>query len=245
MEDQVIDLERIVEKQAWDMYEDRRPRKFPKNRKDVNLVFDWSGVTFKAENTEYKPYGNEKFHTNIIFKSVFENKSDKPQTHILRAERQTVSECKCSLSKGFSMNADFGLEIAAPGEIAKASVGFSKGFEVQNARETTNQRSLTWSTEGNITVDENTTLTAELHIKEKQCEYTFSSRVRVSGVVVVNFYSRRDNNKYLMAFTGDMCTVLLEDKSIPDLKTEKNAAILEISGKCDFKFGIEQQVVIK
>jgi hypothetical protein len=33
-------------------------------------------------------------------------------------------------------------------------------------------------------------------------------------------------------------------KSIPDLKTEGRTVFLDIEGKCDFKFGIEQQIVI-
>lgn len=244
MEEEFVDLKTIVEKQAWDMYEDRRPKKFPKNRKDVTMNIDWSKVTFKAEDPDYEPIGADQYSTNVIFKSVFENKSAKPQTHILKAERQTVSECKCTMSKGITTGGECGLEISAPGEIAKASVGFSKGIEVQDSTESTNQKTLTWSTEGNITVDGKSTLTAEIHIKEKQCEYKFTSRVRVSGIVAVNFYSRKDNNKYLMAFTGDMCTILLADKSIKDLKTKGNAAILEIAGKCDFKYGIEQQIVV-
>lgn len=244
MDEQIVDLEEIVEKQAWDMYMTSKKKGFPKKRKEVNIEFDWSGVTFNTEEPKYTQEGTDQFSSNVIFRSVFENKSNEPQTHSLRTERQTVASCVCSLSKGYTTGLNLGLEISAPQEIAKASVGYSKGFSVTNTRETTNQKTLTWTTEGNLTVAKGTTLVAELQIKERQCAYTFSTRVAIKGTVVVNFYSRRDNNKYLMVFTGDMKEILLEDKSIPNLKTEGRTVFLDIDGKCNFKFGIEQQIVI-
>ncbi|CAC5397757.1 unnamed protein product [Mytilus coruscus] len=221
-----------------------RKKGFPKKRKELNLVFDWSGVSFVTEQPTYSQTGNPHFESNVIFRSVFENQSASPQTHSLKAERQTVAECKSTLSKGYTTSLNMGLEIGAPEEIAKASIGYSRGYEVVNGRETTNQKTLTWASEGTLTVPEHSNLTAEIHIKEKQCGYTFKTRVAIRGTVVVNFYSRRDNNKYLMVFTGDMKEVLLDDKTIPDLKTEGRTVFIDIEGSCDFKFGIEQQIVI-
>ncbi|VDI20270.1 Hypothetical predicted protein, partial [Mytilus galloprovincialis] len=244
MDEQIIDLEEIVEKQAWDLYMSSRKKGFPKKRKELNLVFDWSGVSFVTEQPTYSQTGNAHFESNVIFRSVFENQSASAQTHSLKAERQTVAECKSTLSKGYTTSLNMGLEIGAPEEIAKASIGYSRGYEVVNGRETTNQKTLTWSSEGTLTVPEHSNLTAEIHIKEKQCGYTFKSRAAIRGTVVVNFYSRRDNDKYLMVFTGDMKDVLLDDKTIPDLKTEGRTVFIDIEGSCDFKFGIEQQIVI-
>jgi hypothetical protein len=220
MDEHIIDLEEIVEKQAWQLYMTSRKKGFPKKRKEVNIEFDWSGVSFYTEDPKYTAEGTDQYGSNVIFRSVFENKSNEPQTHSLKTERQTVASCRCSLTKGYTTGLTAGLEIAAPQSIAKASVGYSQGFSVTNTRETTNQKTLTWATEGTLTVAKGSTLVAELQIKEKQCAFTFTTRAAVKGTVVVNFYSRRDNNKYLMVFTGDMKEVLLEDKSIPDLKTE-------------------------
>jgi hypothetical protein len=41
MDEQIIDLEEIVEKQAWQLYMTSRKKGFPKKRKEVNIEFDW------------------------------------------------------------------------------------------------------------------------------------------------------------------------------------------------------------
>jgi hypothetical protein len=44
MDEHIIDLEEIVEKQAWQLYMTSRKKGFPKKRKEVNIEFDWSGL---------------------------------------------------------------------------------------------------------------------------------------------------------------------------------------------------------
>jgi lysozyme family protein len=54
MDEHIIDLEEIVEKQAWQLYMTSRKKGFPKKRKEVNIEFDWSGVSFYTEDPKYK-----------------------------------------------------------------------------------------------------------------------------------------------------------------------------------------------
>jgi hypothetical protein len=82
-------------------------------RKEVNIEFDWSGVSFYTEDPKYTAEGTDQYGSNVIFRSVFENKSNEPQTHSLKTERQTVASCRCSLTKGYTTGLTAGLEIAA------------------------------------------------------------------------------------------------------------------------------------
>lgn len=240
----IIDLKDIVEERAWNFYLRTRKRFQPKTLKNVDLVFDWSEVTFEVKTPEFtEKKGTEHFVTNVIFKSVFDNNSAMPQTHSLKAERQTTASCKASLSKSFTTNTNMGLTLEAPGSVVKASVGFSSGFSVNYTKETTDQKTLTWVSEGSLTVPSNSKLTAELEIIERHSEYTFKSAVAITGTVIVNIHSKKDNNKFLKTYTGDMKTIL-KDK-YKDLKTEGSRTVfLDIEGDCDFKYGIEQQIKI-
>jgi hypothetical protein len=76
----------------------------------------------------------------------------------LKTERQTTATCTSSLTKGCTKGFNVGLTLAAPGDVAEASVGFEKGFSIENAKETSDQKTLTWATEGSLTVKAKSTL---------------------------------------------------------------------------------------
>jgi len=246
---EVIDLEEIVKDRAWNFY--KRIRKFwqPKHLDDVNIIFDWSGVSFVPDETKFdeKEIGPElKPEQHVtIFKSVFENKSEREQMHSLKAERQTVAICKSSLTKGFTKGRNVGLTLQAPQNIVTASVGYSKGFTVTSVEESTDQKTLTWTIEGSLTVAPNSELTAEVHIKEKRCKYDFTTRVAIRGKVVAKIYDLQ--NKFLIAYTGDMNTILakLSDKlQHMNLKIDGETVFLDIAGQSKFNFGTQQETII-
>ncbi|VDI20268.1 Hypothetical predicted protein [Mytilus galloprovincialis] len=240
---EIIDLKEIVEDRAWNFYTKCRKKWQPKKRKNVNLVFDWSEVTFDVKEPKYtEKSGSEKLVSNVIFKSVFENKSKTEQSHSLKAERQTVASCKASLTKCYTISTNMALTLSAPKSVATASVGYSAGYTVTYNKETTDQKTLTWATEGNLTVAPESKLTAELEIIEKQCEYTFETKVAINGTVIVNIHSRKNKNKFLKVYTGDM-KAILSDK-IKDIESDGRTVYIDIKGECDFKYGIEQQIVI-
>lgn len=245
--DDIVDLEEIVAARAWTLYKRNRKIRQPKKLDDVNMVFDWSGVSFEVEKPNFvEKEGTEhtKFASNVIFKSVFENQSNIQQTHSLKAERQTMATCRSSLTKGFTKGLNVGLTLAAPQNVVQASVGYSEGFSLTTAKETTDQRTLTWSTEGSLAVEPKSKLIAELQITEEHSDYYFTTRVAIAGTVVVNMYNRKDNNKFLKVYTGNMKSILSETLHDSKFKTEGGTVYLEMEGECDFKFGIEQQIVI-
>lgn len=245
---QVIDLEKIVKDRAWNFY--KKMRWYWKPRLDhVNIIFDWSGVSFVPEETKFyeKEVGPElKPEQHVtIFKSVFENKSKRVQTHSLKTERQTVAICKSSLTKGFTKGRNVGLTLQAPQNIATASVVYSKGFTVTSVEESTEETNLTWTIEGSLTVAPNSELTAEVQITEKSCTYDFTSRVAIRGKVVAKIYDLKNN--FLIAYTGDMNTILakLSGKlQHMNLKIDGETVFLDIAGQSKFNFGTQQETII-
>jgi hypothetical protein len=116
-----------------------------------------------------------------------------------------------------------------------------KGFSIENAKETSDQKTLTWATEGSLTVKAKSTLIAELQIKEKQYKYTFSSKVAINGQVTVSIHNKKENNNFIMSVMGDIKEILV-DAQIPKIATEGKTAYIPLNGKCEFQFGIEQQL---
>lgn len=235
----IIDLEEVVETWAWSAYnKTSKGLKLENARMDIN----WSAVSFVPEKPTYSTVGNVQPISHVIFKSVFQNDSDTEQSHSLKTERQTTATCTSSLTKGCTKGFNVGLTLAAPGNVAEASVGFEKGFSIENAKETSDQKTLTWATEGSLTVKPKSTLTAELQIIEKQCSFTFKSNVAINGRVTVSIYNRRENNNFVMSVMGDMKEILVAEGNVKKIDTKGKTAYIALEGKCDFKFGIEQQI---
>jgi hypothetical protein len=236
----IIDLEEVVDTWAWNSYEKTRSDKTLK-LKDIRMDINWFAVSFVTEKPTYSRAVIVEPISQVIFKSVFCNESDAEQSHSLKTERQTTATCTSSLTKGCTKGFNVGLTLAAPGDIAKASVGFEKGFSIENAKETSDQKTLTWATEGSLTVKAKSTLIAELQIKEMQYKYSFSSKVAIHGQVTVSIYNRLNNN-FIMSVMGDMKAILVADQNIPKIETLGKTAYIELIGKCEFQFGIEQHL---
>jgi hypothetical protein len=237
----IIDLEEVVETWAWNSYTKTSLSKALK-LEDIRMDINWSAVSFVPEKPKYSTVGNVQPKSHVIFKSVFRNDSDIEQSHSLKTERQTTATCTSSLTKGCTKGFNVGLTLAAPGGVAEASVGFERGFSIENAIETSDQKTLTWATEGSLTVKPKSTLTAELQITEKQCTYTFSSKVAINGRVTVSIYNKKENNNFIMSVMGDIKEILVVENKISNIKPNDKTAYIALDGKCEFRYGIEQQL---
>ena len=237
----IIDLEEAVETWAWKAYNKTCSGKVLK-LKDIRMDINWSAVSFVPQKPTYSTVENVQPESHVIFKSVFRNDCYIEQSHSLKTQRQTTAICTSSLVKGCTKGLNVGLTLAAPGDVAKASVGFEKGFSIKNAKETSDQKTLTWAAEETLTVKPRSVLTAELKIIEQQCRYTFSSKVAINGRVTVSIHNRKKNNNFIMSVMGDIKEILVDDLKIPKIDTIGKTAYITLDGKCEFQFGIEQQL---
>lgn len=260
----IKDLNKIIKKRAWDTF--LYYRKQQRKRKGLNcswrksddkfmLVCDWSCVKFIQEETKF--YVGDKLYiegvkghddagnpvSHVIFKSVFENKSDLVQEHSLRVERQTTSSCKSSVTKGYTTGFNVGLSIAAPSGIAKAAVGFSEGFSVDNVIENVDNKTLTWTAEGNIKVGSHSTIEATMHINEYHRPFKFTTLVAGKGNVKISILNRKKQCVY--EINDDLCTVIHEEYP-DDMKIKVgDTTCMIVEGNCEFQYGIEQGISIR
>ncbi|XP_071121415.1 uncharacterized protein [Mytilus edulis] len=241
----ILDLEKLVKKRAWALYQEHTRRCLPRKREKLDLVLDWSRVKFIPDEpifNEFNVTGKDADAVHIIFKTVFENKSKVQQQHTLRAERQTVSSCKSCLTKGYTMGFNVELSLSAPDDIANAAVGYSKGFSLENAIENSEEKSLTWVAEGCLNVPQTSTITASMQIKERQREFSFETWVAVKGIVKGTFYNQKKQSMYTC--TLNMRTIIFEEIPKEMRKKVNEIYYIKIEGKCKFKYGIEQEIKI-
>lgn len=250
MSENILNLQEIIYDCALKSYSNCRHKDFPRSIKNVRLDFDWRGVKFIPEEPKYSEEETVQSESNILFESVFRNNSNKEQQHSLKTEQQTTATCRSSLTKGYTTGFNVGLSLAAPTAVVGTTAGFSKGFSVENAFETEDQKTMTWAAEGLLLVEKESELTAKLQITEQKSTYSFTTRVAVKGEVLVEFYKRK-NNEYLMNFKGDMRTILVQQqKKITAEKGEirvediEGTAYVKLEGKCVFRYGIKQEIVI-
>lgn len=248
----MVDLDKIARKRAWrdfnEFYAKGCITKCRLKRNKATLSLDWSGVNFNPSTPAFKEEGAPTSASNIVFKTVFENKSDFEHTQSLKVERQTSAICTSSLSKGYTVGCNVSLSLKPPSEIVNAAVGFSKEFTINNVLTNQEERVLTWSTEGTINVGRQSTVTAMLQIKEKQCKFNFDCDVAIQGVVKGTFYDHKKN--IIWECSDSMRTLLVESfigtNRVKDTCSNiDDAAYFHVQGKCGFKFGIEQETVIK
>ena len=242
MSNGIVDLEEAVQIWAWDSYKKTRSKKIPMDFEHAFIDINWSGVKFIPQKPIFTQRGHSVPKSQVIFKSVFRNESSTSQTHSLKTERETTATSTTSITKGYTKGFSVGLTLSPPGDVAEASVGFEKGFSIENVEETSDSKTLTWATEGSLTVQPNSALTAELQVKETQNSYSFETSVAIKGRVNVSIYNRLENSALVMSVMGDIKEILLANKDLKGLRWEGKAVYIDVKGKCEFKYGIEQQI---
>lgn len=246
----IVDIQNLVEESAWEMYSDGRPKTFPKSKKKVRLELDWTGVKFIPMTTRYFDEQADEDECNILLETVFTNNSNNEQRHSWKTEQQTTATCKSSITKGYTTGMNVGLTLAAPGGVIGTTAGFSKGFTVESVLQNEDQRIMTWSADSVLLVGRMSKVTAKLQIIERKTSYKFETKVAVKGVVKGQFFKGKSKT-LLMEYNANMRTYLHENmESIKDadgitLVEETNeGSFLKIEGKCLFKYGIKQEIVI-
>ncbi|CAG2205282.1 unnamed protein product [Mytilus edulis] len=239
----VIDLEENLKSWAWMSYRKATPGGISAKLEDFYLDVNWDGVDFFPQKLAYSSAVKEEPKTHVIFKSVFQNDSVTTwQTHSLKMERQTTATCTSYLTKGCTKGFNVGVTLAAPIEVAEASVGFERGWSIKNAKENVENKMLTWVVQEKFSVPPNSELTVEVGILEKQCSYTFSTSVIINGKVTVDIYNWKNTNNVIMSVMVDIKEMLKKYSAPQVIRKEGNDFVIDMEGTCNFSFGTEQQI---
>ena len=86
---------------------------------------------------------------------------------------------------------------------------------------------------------------AELVVKEQEYTASFKMATRIRGHVVVVITNLRDNNSFLQSVEADFCDIMSSpnaEQYSKQFSVDGKTVTWNVSGSCQFRFGIEQHV---
>ena len=251
------DIQRVIEEWARDYFERKANRSDRKIlAKDyLNLDLDWKRVKFTDEEPVYDPQpakaGTGTPKHNVLFHTTFSNKTDKEQKYNFETNRTTRSSCSVEIEKGYTMGMEMSVKLCTPGEILEANAGFSRELSLVNIEGQTIEEELSWGVNSEMAVPSKTRAQAKLVITEEEYKGNFSLQTRITGRVRVVFTNLKDNNSFLKAVEGDVYQIMqwgVREKIILAdnirIDSKEKTVIITTKGKCQFTFGIKQDVEV-
>ncbi|CAF1227486.1 unnamed protein product [Didymodactylos carnosus] len=187
--------------------------------------------------------------SQILFKTHFTNNTDREQDYSLRAERSTVTTFNFTFMKGFTKEKEGAVTFKLPNEVVEVGGGIKHEQRVDYGKDTTFETRMTWSADSNIRVAPHSRANAELIITEEEYSADFQVEVRFSGRISASICSRRDNNAYVKFVEGDMAAIFqdaIKTSNASQFEIFDNSIVRTImSGKCAFRYGVEQHVTVE
>ncbi|XP_012938383.1 uncharacterized protein LOC106011851 [Aplysia californica] len=247
MAPKVVDLDDVLTAWAWTAFLRTRSKDHNKlTFDDVKFEVVWDRVKFLAGKPEYSDQQKlEKPNSQVVFKSVYENKTDHFQEHTFQTERSTVSSCSTVVSKGYTKGIRLELKLGLPDDVMAATAGFGRDVSMETTDECTHEETITWTINSSIKVPPHHRTVAELVVKEQEYTASFKMSTRIRGHVVVVLTNLRDNNSFLKAIEGDFCDVMSSptaEQYSKNFTVNGKTVTWDVSGTCEFRFGIEQHV---
>jgi len=247
MAPKVVDLDDILITWAWNTFLKTRGKDHKSLRfEDVRFEPVWDRVKFLSGKPEYADETKlEKPNSQVVFKSVYENKTEHFQEHTFQTERSTVSSCCTNITKGYTKSSSLELKLGLPDDIASVTAGFGRDVSMESSDESTHEETITWSINSSIKVPPHHRTVAELVVKEQEYTASFRMATRIRGHVVVVITNLRDNNSFLQSVEADFCDIMSSasaEQYSKQFNVEGKTVMWNVSGSCQFRFGIEQHV---
>jgi len=191
--------------------------------------------------------------TRVLFKTMFRNNSKSAQDYTMRTEKTTRSSCTTNMETSYTKGIDMCVTLKTPCEVFEGNAGFHSELTLTKAEGETIEEELTWGVESHIKVNAGELATASLVVEEIKYSGNFVIVSTIRGRVSVMFTNRKDNNSHVHSVSADIVDILQDyveqqrpmKKFIDEIITiQDNAVLMQTKGKCDFRFGIQQHVLL-
>ncbi|RUS76003.1 hypothetical protein EGW08_016248, partial [Elysia chlorotica] len=148
----VTDLDEVVKKWAWQQFQIVRAKEHSKLQfKDLAFNINWDRVKFTAEKPDYSDKRQlERPHSQVVFKSIYENRTDHFQEHQFQTDRSTVSSCNTNITKGFTRGWNLELKLGLPEEIMSATAGFGREVNMERSDDWQHEETVSWTINSTI-----------------------------------------------------------------------------------------------
>ncbi|CAF1314488.1 unnamed protein product [Adineta steineri] len=253
----IIDLDEIIEKWIWKMWElSKRNREDSKyRREELDVKINWKRANFwQSEAVFAHPNQKHLPKSQILFKTHFSNNTDCEQEYSLRAERSTVTTLSFTFTRGFTKEKEGSVKFKLPNEVLEVGGGLRHEQRVDYGKDSTFETLMLWSANSAIRVSPHSKANAELCITEEEYAADFSIEVRFSGRISAMISTRNNTGGYYKYMEGDLATIFSDalrsgNSGISSGQFEVHEQTQTVRtvmlGKCAFRYGIEQYVNVE
>jgi len=255
----IIDLDEIIERWVWKMWElSKRSRDDSKyRREDLDIEINWKRVNFWQSEAQFNRTHQIKMpKSQLLFKTNFTNNTDREQEYSLKAERSTITTFNFTFTKGFTKEKEGAVTFKLPNEVLEVGGGVRHEQRVDYGKDTTHETIMTWTADSNIRVAPHSRANAELIISEEEYSADFQVEVRFSGRISASISNRRSadgHGGYFRYMEGDLAQIFSDairtggGASAGQFEViDNNQTVRTVMlGKCAFRYGVEQHVTVE
>lgn len=250
----IVDLDLVVEKWITYMWEKTKSKADAKHEfEELNVKIDWKRCDITQKDAKFDDVTQGTLRNQTLFKTYFKNNTDTEQEYSFRTERKTRQSCSFSFVKGFSREKEGVISFKLPDDILEVGGGLRSEQSVEMGKDETKEEEVTWGVDSQIKVRPHSKCNAELILNELEMVRNFKVEMLLKGRLTVVLTTKKDET-FVKSFSGDITQILhmANDKlwmpmdSSSSVKFMKingmETAVMEFSGKCQFRLGVEQHV---
>ena len=239
-------VEEIIKRWALDMFDVTKSKEQAKISKDsLMMTVDWKNVRFRHHPPEYTDVAQPPSpKAQVLFKTHFSNNTVMEQEYSFKTERVTRSSCEIFIEKGVTVGQEMSVKLQTPCEVFEANAGFHREVTLTNSQGELIEEEMTWEVDSQIKVPPNTKTVAQLVITEDQYSGAFIVNSEFSGKITVALTNLRDNNSFVKSIVGDVSEIIKREveRGMKGLVVNKKIVSFQTSGRCNFRYAIEQHV---
>ncbi|CAF3150779.1 unnamed protein product [Rotaria socialis] len=250
---QVIDLDEIVEKWVWQLWNRTKKKSWSRYKRDELLIkINWKRVKFIQSNANY--YGLPPVRipkSQILFRTAFNNKTANEHSNVFKTERSTRSTFEFVFTKSLRKSHESFLIFRLPEEVTVVGGEIKREQSVPFGQNITKEYDLEWNINTPVRVAPFTSTFAELNVDEEECSGDFDISIRFLGCISVTVATRQSPNTYLKLIGGDIVQIIREalknNNQLNGLEViEEYSPVVNFTmhGKYSFRYGVQQHIVL-
>ncbi|UJR28814.1 hypothetical protein I4U23_010038 [Adineta vaga] len=252
-QNEMIDLDEIVEQWIWNMWNRTKTKSLSHYKREELLVkVNWKQVMFSQTKANFS--GSPPVHlpkSQILFRTHFNNKTMMEQSYLFKTERFTRSTFKFTFTHCLQKSQKSAVIFCLPEEIVRFTGGIQREQYTDFGQDTIKEYNMRWSVNSQILVAPRTSTYAELNIDEEEFNGDFSFFIQFFGRITATVSTHESPNNYLKFIEGDIVEIIREilenDHRLNGLEIvsdHPSAVRYTMRGKCLFRYGIQQHVVL-
>ncbi|CAF0715941.1 unnamed protein product [Adineta steineri] len=252
---QIIDLDEIVEQWIWYMWNRTKTKSVSHyKREELLITINWNHVTFTQSDVRF--YGSPPVcipKSQILFRTNFTNTTTTEQLYSFKTERSTRSMFKFIFTHMLTKSTKSPIIFCLPDEIVQLGGGAKSDQSVEIGQDTIKEYNMRWNVNSQIRVAPHTCTYAELNIDEEEFHGDFSVFIEFSGRITATIATRQTPDNYIRFIDGNIIEIIRETMEnnhhqlhdIEIIENDPPIVRFHMRGKCSFRYGVQQHVVLK